>query len=179
MPTAETAEGAAPPRVVVLAVARPVLIVAALLAVYYLLPVDRELTWWTVAGFAGGLCLVVAVVVWQFRLIVRARYPTLRGIDALALTLPLYLLIFANLYFLLAHTAPRSFTEPLTRTDALYFVLTVFATVGFGDISPVTQAARLLVTGQMTGNLLLVGVALRVILTAVQRGRRRKGGTHD
>ena len=29
----------------------------------------------------------------------------------------------------------------MTRTDALYFVVTVFATVGFGDITPVSETA--------------------------------------
>jgi hypothetical protein len=159
----------------VLAVARPVLTVAILVAAYYLLPVDRSLTGWTLVGLTGGLCLVVVMVVWQFRLIVRSPFPTLQGIQALAITVPLFLLVFANVYYLLSSTVPGSFTEPLTRTDALYFVVTVFATVGFGDISPVTHAARLLVTSQMVGNLLLIGVVLRVILTAVQRGRRRKG----
>ena len=163
--------------VVLLAVVRPVLTVAALLTVYYLLPVDREVTWWSLVGLVGGLSLIVVIVVWQYRMIVRARYPTLRGIDVLALTIPLYLVIFANIYFVLANSEPASFTEPLTRTDALYFALTVFATVGFGDITPVTHTARVLVTGQMAGNLLLIGVALRVITAAVQMGRRRKGGT--
>ena len=35
-----------------------------------------------------------------------------------------------------------TFTEPLTRTDAQYFTVTIFATVGFGDITAVTQTAR-------------------------------------
>ncbi|MFI6024720.1 potassium channel family protein [Amycolatopsis magusensis] len=97
----------------------------------------------------------------------------LQGIQALALTAPLFLLIFANGYHLLAHHVPGSFTEPLTRTDALYFAVTVFATVGFGDLAPVTQTARVLVTVQMVGNLLVLGVAPRVIVTAVRRTRHR------
>jgi hypothetical protein len=36
----------------------------------------------------------------------------------------------------------------LTRTDALYFTVTVFSTVGFGDITAKTETARLVVTGQ-------------------------------
>jgi voltage-gated potassium channel len=179
LPTAEPATAAetrSVRRFLVLAVARPVLTVTALVVAYYLLPVDRALTGWTLVGLVGGVCLVVTIVVWQIRLIVRARFPTLQGIEALALIVPLYLLIFANVYFLLARSVPDSFTESLTRSDSLYFVVTVFATVGFGDITPITHAARLLVTCQMVGNLLLIGVALRVIVTAVQRGRRRKGG---
>ncbi len=75
----------------------------------------------------------------------------------------------------MAHNVPDSFTDPLTRTDSLYFTVTVFATVGFGDIAPVTQAARVLVTVQMVGNLLLLGIALRVVVLAVQHRRRTVG----
>ncbi|MFL6120141.1 potassium channel family protein [Actinophytocola sp.] len=161
-------------RTVVLAVARPLLTTTALVVVYYLLPVDRRLLGWGLVLLISELCLVVAVIVWQTRLILRANYPTLQGIEALALAVPLYLLVFANVYYLLALEHPGSFTEPLTRTDALYFGVTVLTTVGFGDITPLTQTARALVTGQMVGNLLVLGVALRVILTAIERGRRRK-----
>jgi voltage-gated potassium channel len=160
-------------RVIVLAVVQPVATVAGLLLAYYLLPVDRRLTGWTLAGLAGGLSLVVVVLVWQIRVILRSPHPTLQGLEALAITIPLYLLVFANVYYLLAHNVADSFTAPLTRTDALYFAVTVFATVGFGDITPLSQASRVLVTGQMVGNLLLLGVALRVVVTAVQHSRER------
>ncbi len=160
-------------RVAVLAVVRPLFTVTALVVAYYVLPADRQRHGWGVVLLVGELCVVVAAIVWQIRLILRARYPTLQGIEALALAVPLYLLVFANAYYLMAHGSPASFTEPLTRTDTLYLSLTVFATVGFGDITPVTEAARVLVTGQMAGNLLVLGVALRVILTAVERGRLR------
>lgn len=175
--TKKVASGTHYPRgVIVLAVARPVLTVAALIAAYYLLPVDRQLTGWTLVALVGGLCLVVVIIVWEFRLIIHSRYPALQGINALALTIPLYLLIFANVDYLMAHSVAGSFNVPMTRSDALYFGVTVFATVGFGDIVPVSHTARLLVTGQMVGNLLLIGVALRVLLTAVQQARRNKEG---
>jgi hypothetical protein len=160
-------------RFLVLAVVRPVLTVVGLVAAYYLLPVDRRLTGWALVALAGGLLVVVGLIVWQIRLILRSAFPTLQGVQALAIVVPLYLLLYANVYFLLAHNVPASFSEALTRTDALYFTVTVFATVGFGDVAPVTEAARLLVTAQMIANLLLLGVALRVILVAVQRGRDR------
>ena len=60
----------------------------------------------------------------------------------------------------------------LTRTDALYFTVTVFTTVGFGDITATTQAARLIVTVQMILDLGVLGLGIRVFLGAVQRGAR-------
>ncbi|HEV7648681.1 MAG TPA: ion channel [Actinophytocola sp.] len=159
-----------------LAVARPLATTVALVVGYYLLPVDRALTAWTLVVLVGGTVAVVALVVWEIRRILRSPFPTLQGVQALALIVPLYLLIYANVYYVVAHNVPASFTTPLTRTDSLYFVVTVFATVGFGDIVAVTQAARVLVTAQMIGNLLLLGIALRVIVTAVQRSRARGAG---
>jgi hypothetical protein len=40
----------------------------------------------------------------------------------------------------------------------------VFATVGFGDITAKTEAARLLVTGQMITDLIILGLGARVIV---------------
>ncbi|QFU88938.1 potassium channel family protein [Amycolatopsis sp. YIM 10] len=159
---------------VALALVRPLVTTALLLTGYYLLPVDRGLSGWHAVGLIAGLCLVIAVVAWQARLISHAKHPALQGIQALALSAPLFLLLFANLYHLLSYNLPPSFTEPLTRTDALYFTVTVFATVGFGDIAPVSQTARVLVTVQMAGNLLVLGAALRVIVTAVRRRRAQE-----
>lgn len=105
----------------------------------------------------------------------------MRAAEALGVTLPLYLLLFATTYYLLERSGADSFSEALSRSDALYFTMTVFSTVGFGDISPRSGAARLLVTGQMTLNVLLIGVAARFLLRAVNKARGRtltapKGG---
>ena len=62
----------------------------------------------------------------------------------------------------------------MTRTDALYFTVTVFATVGFGDIAANTEAARLVVTGQMIADLIIIGLGVRVIVGAVRRSRQRR-----
>lgn len=170
-----TTEPAAPPadrRYLVLAVVRPVLTITALVFAYYLLPVDRGLSGWTLLGLVGGITAVIVVLVWQIRVILASHHPVLQGAEALAICIPLFLLVYANVYFLMAANAAGSFSSTLTRTDALYFTVTVFATVGFGDITAVSQAARLLVTGQMVGDLLLLGVALRVVVTAVRHSRQ-------
>jgi voltage-gated potassium channel len=53
--------------------------------------------------------------------------------------------------------------------------MSVFATVGFGDIAPTTELSRVLVTLQMFVNLLAVGVVAKVVLGAVRiaEGRGR------
>ena len=56
----------------------------------------------------------------------------------------------------------------------LCFALTVLATVGFGDITARTEAARLLVAGQMIIDLIILGAGVRVIVGAITRGRQRR-----
>ena len=50
----------------------------------------------------------------------------------------------------------------------------MFSTVGFGEITPVADAARVTTMIQMLGDLLVVGLVLRVVLGAVKGGRERR-----
>jgi hypothetical protein len=120
----------------------------------------------------GALVLIGVLAALQVRSVVRAEHPTLRAAEALAFTVPLFLLLFATAYVVLDASASDQFSESLTRTDALYFVVTVFATVGFGDIAPIGQIARMLTTAQMIGDLLLLGLVFRAMVVAVQRSTR-------
>lgn len=58
----------------------------------------------------------------------------------------------------------HNFSERLTHVDALYFTLTTFSTVGFGDIHPMSQGARLAVSIQIVLDTLLVVVAVGVAI---------------
>jgi Ion channel len=164
-------EARPPRRTIVRAVLRAVGSTAALVAIYYLLPLDRSSTWVAVTMLVIGLAVLIALVVLQVRWILRSRFPGLRGVEALATSIPLFLLLFAGAYVVLAAISAGNFSEPLTRSDALYFTVTVFSTVGFGDITAKTEAARLVVTGQMIVDLVAVGLAVKVIVGAVKRGR--------
>ncbi|NMH96988.1 two pore domain potassium channel family protein [Pseudonocardia sp. K10HN5] len=153
---------------------RSTLTVAALITVYYLVPLTRRATPVTLLQLLGGLVAITVFATWQVRSIVRSPYPAMRAIETLAAAVPLYLLLFAAFYYMLADSQPLSFTQPVGRTDALYFTMTVFSTVGFGDIAPVTPVARVVVTVQMVTNLLVIGVLLRAVLGAVRLGRSRR-----
>ncbi|MFJ5995082.1 potassium channel family protein [Streptomyces sp. NPDC092370] len=162
-------------RAAVSALVRAVLIAAGLVTVYYVLPLDGRGTRGDSVLLGCGLLLVAVVFWWEVRAIVTSPYPRLKAVEALCTTLALFLLLFAGAYFLLEHSTPGSFSEPLTKTDSLYFTLTTFSTVGYGDIVARSQTGRTLTMIQMAGGLLLVGVAARILTGAVQAGLRRRG----
>jgi hypothetical protein len=144
-----------------------------LIALYYLAPLDRmaNLPLW--GSLTAGVLLLIALTAHQMRAILRAAQPGIRAVEALAITAPLFLLLFAAAYFLLAQNASDNFSvQALTRTDALYFTVTVFATVGFGDITATSESARILVTVQMILNLIILGLVVRLFLGAVQHARK-------
>jgi voltage-gated potassium channel len=71
-------------------------------------------------------------------------------------------------------TSAANFSQPLTRTDALYFTVTVFSTVGFGDIVPRSEVTRIVLIVQMLGDVALLGAGARILLGAVRRGQQRR-----
>ena len=144
------------------------------MAIYYLLPLDRSSTWAAVTMLAIGLVAFIGLVAVQIRSIVTSPFPGLRAVEALGTSLPLFLLLFASTYVVMDTISASSFSEPLARTDALYFTVTVFTTVGFGDITAKTEAARLVVTGQMITDLVVIGIGVRVIVAAVRRGQQQR-----
>jgi voltage-gated potassium channel len=170
---------AVPRRLMLRAALRSLLIATALVVLYYLLPLDHKWDADTAVRLSLGLLVFAGVMVWQVRSIAGSRYPALRAAEALGLIIPLYLLLFASTYFLMERATEASFTEPLTRTDALYFTVTVFATVGFGDITAKSETARVVVIVQMLADLALLGAGIRVLVGAVHRGRERRSGTGD
>ena len=145
--------------------------VTAVVLLYYLLPVGDPLGWSTGFVLVGGLVCLALLTAWQLRSVLRSPHPGLRATETLAVTVSLFLVLFAVGYQQIAAIDPSAFSEPLNRTDTLYFVITVFSTVGFGDISPVSAAARVLGSVQMLGDLVLIGIAVKAMLSAVERGR--------
>jgi voltage-gated potassium channel len=148
-----------------------------LLIAYYRAPLDRPLDWATGWLFLLALVLFAAVMAVSVRGVLRSDQPRLRAIRAIGLGVPLLLVVFASTYCTIAAQEPSAFSEPLDRTDGIYFTVTVFATVGFGDITPVSELARVLVTVQMLVGLVAVGLIAKVLLGAVQVAVARRSGT--
>ena len=155
-------------------VLRVVCSVAALVTLYYLLPLDHSSEPAAVTMLLIGLAGFIALVAFQVQLIIRSPFPGVRAVEALATSVPLFLLLFAASYVVLAALSPGNFGEHLSHTDGLYFTVTVFSTVGFGDITAKTEAARLVVTGQMIADLIILGLAIKVSIDAIRRGKQNQ-----
>ncbi len=166
-------------RLVFGAVLRGVLSTTVLVVLYYVLPLDQPWNGDTAVRILIGLLVFAGMTVWQVRSIAGSRYPGMRAFEALGLIVPFYLLVFASTYFVMQRASAANFTQPLTRTDALYFTVTVFSTVGFGDITPKSEAARVVLIVQMLGDLALLGAGARALLGAVRRGQQRRQATGD
>jgi voltage-gated potassium channel len=152
---------------------RTLVVIVLLLVTYYQAPLDRPLTLTTGLLFAAALLLLTLALVVQVRGILASSTPLLRAIRTLAIGMPVLLVVFAATYVTIAGQQDGAFTESLNRTDGLYFTVTTFATVGYGDISPVTELARIVVTVQMVVGLIAVGVIAKLVLGAVQVARQR------
>jgi hypothetical protein len=150
--------------------------VLVLVALYYVVPLQDLKGVHLGVSLTLGMGLLAVVIVAQVRAITASRYPAVRAVEALALTAPLFLLMYASAYIILAQDSAANFsTHQLSRTDALYFTVTVFSTVGFGDITAASQSARVIVTLQMVLDLVIIGLGVQAFRAAVSMGRQRSG----
>jgi hypothetical protein len=159
----------------ILVVLRTTLSVSALFAAYFLIPTrsaddGSDLPWLILQ--LGVFGVIVGI---QVPAIVKAKYPILRAVETMAVLVPLYLLIFARIYLSSSLNDPSGFSQPLNDVTALYFAVTVFASVGFGDIVAQTDSLRLVVTLQMVLNLVVFGLVIKLLASAARRGVARRG----
>jgi hypothetical protein len=155
------------------------LCLAGLLAAYYTVPIEphpHASVWWRLAI---GIGIVAVVLSHEINAILRHHQPMRRAIIALAVILPLFVVMFSWLYLTLSRSDPASFNTVMNRTKSLYFTITVLSTVGFGDIVPKTDPARLVVAVQMVLDLALFAVVVRLILGAASRAVSRRNDQPD
>ena len=161
-------------RLLVSVAARIIGITTALLLGYFLLPVTIDGEGSGAAILIGGIVIFVLVTIYQIKRILVDDHPGLRGVEAVATIIPLFIVVFAYSYVWMSSADPSRFSQPIDRTDGLYFVVTVLSTTGFGDITPVSGGARMVVTLQMLLDLVLIGVIAKLIMGASQAGVKRR-----
>ncbi len=164
-------------RAVTRAVAEVIVAWVVLLGVFYAIPTG-------VGSNAGDLVRVLiavvvlgAVLAWQTSRITRAEFPELRAAVALGVVIPLFFVLFATIYLSMSDASATTFNQGLDHTRALYFTITIFSTVGFGDITPATDTARLVVSAQMILGLILIGGVVRILFGAAKHAVARAGAT--
>jgi len=153
--------------------------VVLLFALYGAVPVADRTGLGTLVELLVGLIIFAAVLGWQVLKIMGAEYPELRAAEALAIAVPVVLIVFSFTYLSLSRAEPGSFSEPLNHVRAVYFVITVVSTVGFGDITPKTDAAMIVVSFQIMLDLVLLVGIVRAVFFAAQVGIRRRQVERD
>jgi hypothetical protein len=135
---------------------------------FCVLPIGHESGLRAFLRLGLDIALIGAVFAWQIRRISVAELPELRAVEALGIVIVVFLVLFSGIYLAMSHDAPRTFSQALDHIQALYFTITVFSTVGFGDITPRTDTARVLVSIQMLLDLVIIGAAVRLIFSAAR-----------
>jgi voltage-gated potassium channel len=139
-----------------------------IIGAFYALPIGHESDLRAFVRLGIDVVLIGAVFAWLIRRISMAELPELRAIEALGIVVALFLVAFSGIYVAMSHESAATFTQPLDHTRALYFTITVFSTVGFGDITPRSDPARLVVAAQMLLDLVIIGALVRLIFNAAR-----------
>jgi voltage-gated potassium channel len=139
--------------------------------IYYLLPFEDVTSGQAVVRIAIGVVGFLVLLVWQVRRVRSSTTPGLRAVQALGGAVALFIFTFAVGYLSLSQASAGHFSEPLDHTGALYLTVTILATVGFGDITPKDDLARILVSVQMLLDLIVIGTVVRALATAARIGR--------
>lgn len=157
-------------------------IAAAVVVAYFLLPLDQlgpqrpVLSW---ALFAVLLTAVAVALLRQIRHVLLNRPDTRPGV-VISLLIVLSVHVFSAGYYALAKQ-PGEFNGLHTKIDALYFTVVTLATVGYGDITPRGQAARVVAVLQITYSFVFLTAAATALTTRMrdrvvrrpERGRSR------
>ncbi len=146
---------------------------AVVLALYYVVPIPGSIV---VASVVSAV-VFLGVVGFELRAVLRDQQPVARAAIAMARVVPLFIVLFAWTYWAMSMSDQGTFSEPLTKSGALYFTITVLSTVGFGDITPATDPARLAVSVQMICDLVVIGIIVKLIVGVAKSARAQRTGT--
>ncbi len=149
-----------------------------MVAAYFLLPLDRlgpsrPVLSWLLFGLALGL--IAALLLRQVVHVLLSLRDVRPGMVIPPL-MCLAILVFATAYLALAQR-PGELDGIATRLDALYFTLVSLATIGYGDITPHGQAARLVTVLQIVYTFVFLTAAATSLTRYLRDELRRREST--
>lgn len=131
----------------------------------------RWLTLGRTLEIAASLPLLALLAVGILRYVFGRRCLTVDGIFATVAVYLIIAILFAKLYLLLVTWNPASFnvdsgalTPQSLQATLLYFSLITLATVGYGDVLPVSETARTLAVAEATVGQFYVAVIVAVFV---------------
>ncbi|MFL6206086.1 MAG: potassium channel family protein [Acidimicrobiales bacterium] len=146
---------------------RSTALVVVLVGGFCVLPLRGDRWWFGAVVGVAAIIATVPLTVKRVHAVRNAEQPTIVAIEAIVLLVSMLILGFSALYFAM-DSHQDQFEGLSTRLDAVYYTVTTMATVGYGDIHPVGQRARFVVTLAMLMNLAFVGIVVRVLARAAR-----------
>jgi voltage-gated potassium channel len=144
------------------------LILAAVVAVYFVTPISRDLQRNTLVRILVAILILALMAAGVVRQLRRHLDDTDRRVDGLIVSITVVMAVFSLSFFTLEQRDPGQFVEMDTRLDALYFTVATAASVGYGDVHAAGQAARALVLVQMVFNVIFIGTAVALLSSRVR-----------
>lgn len=135
-----------------------------LVALFYVVPFDDDRS--LLFRALGSAVVLVALAVVVLRGLRRHADPVGRSVT----TLLLVIISFSAIFYGLSRIEGQ-FAGVHTRTDALYFTVVTMATIGYGDIHPTGQAARVVTVLAVVFNLIFVAALVSTIAARLRDAR--------
>jgi voltage-gated potassium channel len=163
-------------------IGRSVAMLAAFVVIYYALPVgelpsDAAIAVISFGGLLAGVVVLTLLAMAQIRHQIEAGHRPDVRIQSLLAIIYLAIALFASGYYALATSTADQMSGLETKTDALYFTMTTMATVGYGDVHALGQAARAIVIVHIAFNLAVIGALVSVLGTRIrERVARSQAG---
>lgn len=142
---------------------------ALLLLAYYLAPFTRDSRDDLVMRLCIAVGILAVAVVLSAKSILDSDFPVMRAVDGVVTLILFMAVMFASSYLMISTANPDAFSRPLGHTSALYFTITTSTTIGYGDISPLTEPSQIVVMIHMVVSVLLVVIAARLLLQTAKR----------
>ena len=136
---------------------------------YFLVPLDKEFGELIAAMLViAAAASLIPISIRQAQRVLTSPDPLFDAMRCIVSALVFLVVAFSSAYFVLAANYDNQIAGLETKLDAIYFTITILATVGFGDISATGQTARGIVSGQMVVNFAVLAVSLRVVTWALK-----------